>query len=44
MQNHYAFMKIALEEAQIAYRDGEVPVGAVLVSFSAGTQFTHYEE
>ena len=25
-------MKIALEEAQIAYRDGEVPVGAVLVS------------
>jgi tRNA(adenine34) deaminase len=32
MQNHYAFMKIALEEAEIAYREGEIPVGAVLVS------------
>lgn len=31
MQNHYDFMKIALEEAQAAYRIGEVPVGAVLV-------------
>jgi tRNA(adenine34) deaminase len=32
MQNHYAFMKIALEEAEIAYREGEISVGAVLVS------------
>lgn len=32
MQNHYDFMKIALEEAQTAYREGEIPVGAVLVS------------
>ena len=32
MQNDYDFMKIALEEAEIAYREGEIPVGAVLVS------------
>jgi len=31
MSTDYDFMKIALEEAQSAYRRGEVPVGAVLV-------------
>ena len=31
MSTDYDFMKIALEEAQEAYRRGEVPVGAVLV-------------
>jgi tRNA(adenine34) deaminase len=31
MSTDYDFMKIALEEAQDAYRRGEVPVGAVLV-------------
>ena len=31
MQTEIDFMKIALEEAQEAYRCGEVPVGAVLV-------------
>lgn len=31
MSTDYDFMKIALEEAQAAYRHGEVPVGAVLV-------------
>jgi tRNA(adenine34) deaminase len=33
MQNHsdYEFMRVALEEAQVAYSAGEVPVGAVLV-------------
>jgi tRNA(adenine34) deaminase len=32
MQTQHDFMKIALEEAEIAYSEGEVPVGAVLVS------------
>ena len=41
MQNHYDFMKIALEEAQAAYRDGEVPVGAVLVSEGRVLARTH---
>ena len=31
MSTDYDFMKIALEEAEAAYRRGEVPVGAVLV-------------
>jgi tRNA(adenine34) deaminase len=31
MQTDNDFMKIALEEAQAAYREGEIPVGAVLV-------------
>jgi tRNA(adenine34) deaminase len=31
MSSDYDFMKIALTEAQEAYRHGEVPVGAVLV-------------
>jgi len=31
MSSDYDFMKIALEEAEDAYRRGEVPVGAVLV-------------
>jgi tRNA(adenine34) deaminase len=31
MKNDHDFMRIALEEAQIAYSAGEVPVGAVLV-------------
>jgi len=31
MSTDYDFMKIALEEAEEAYRRGEVPVGAVLV-------------
>ena len=31
MSSDYDFMKIALEEAEEAYRLGEVPVGAVLV-------------
>jgi len=31
MSSDYDFMKMALEEAEAAYRRGEVPVGAVLV-------------
>ena len=31
MSTDYDFMKVALEEAEEAYRRGEVPVGAVLV-------------
>jgi tRNA(adenine34) deaminase len=31
MSTDYNFMKIALEEAEVAYSRGEVPVGAVLV-------------
>jgi tRNA(adenine34) deaminase len=31
MSSDYDFMKLALEEAEDAYRRGEVPVGAVLV-------------
>ncbi|HON58625.1 MAG TPA: tRNA adenosine(34) deaminase TadA [Smithella sp.] len=31
MSTDYDFMKLALEEAESAYRRGEVPVGAVLV-------------
>lgn len=31
----HVFMSIALEEARLAYRQGEVPVGAVLVSEEA---------
>ena len=31
IQDHLWFMNIALEEAEIAYKLGEVPVGAVLV-------------
>lgn len=32
LQDHLWFMNIALEEAEIAYKVGEVPVGSVLVS------------
>ncbi len=32
LQDHLWFMNIALEEAELAYKAGEVPVGAVLVS------------
>ena len=32
LQDHLWFMNIALEEAEFAYKAGEVPVGAVLVS------------
>ena len=31
MSSDYDFMKVALEEAEDAYRRGEVPVGAILV-------------
>jgi tRNA(adenine34) deaminase len=31
MQTDYDFMRLALEEAELAYRKDEVPVGAVLV-------------
>jgi tRNA(adenine34) deaminase len=32
LQDHLWFMKIALEEAELAYKAGEVPVGAIIVS------------
>jgi tRNA(adenine34) deaminase len=32
LQDHLWFMALALEQAELAYRLGEVPVGAVLVS------------
>jgi len=32
LQDHLWFMSIALEEAELAFKAGEVPVGAVLVS------------
>ena len=31
MYNHEYFMKIALQEASMAYDEGEIPVGAVIV-------------
>lgn len=31
MKSHQFYMKLALEEAQIAFEQGEVPVGAVIV-------------
>jgi tRNA(Arg) A34 adenosine deaminase TadA len=34
MLDHLWFMNIALEEAELAYKASEVPVGAVLVSSS----------
>jgi tRNA(adenine34) deaminase len=34
MQDHLWFMNIALEEAELAYKANEVPIGAVLVSSS----------
>ena len=31
MQNHYHFMNLAINQAEIALQSGEIPVGAVLV-------------